>query len=110
MARAEGELQRLAQARGESVRRELAEAGKIDATRVNVAAAVKKDDGGKLVPGKMSLGAGRWAAAQPPAGEAPAVPPRQRPDGRGRGIGAWAAAQAACHPADNGQGAHARMP
>lgn len=78
----ESELQRLAQQRGESVKRELVEEGKIDPARVSVGAAVKKEDGGKIVVSKMSLGVGKKAAAEPmppdaspaPAATAPAIP------------------------------------
>ena len=69
----EGELQRLAQLRGEAVKQELIEAGKVDASRVSVGPSVKKDDGGKIVASKMSLGVGK-KAAEPAKAETSASP------------------------------------
>ncbi len=71
----EGELQRLAGERGEAVKRQLVDVGKVDAARVSVGAPVKQDDGGKLVVSKMSLGVSKAPAALPvPAGPTPTAP------------------------------------
>ncbi len=56
----EVELNRLAQARGESVKRALVSLGKVDAARITVGAPVKEDaGGGKVVASKMNLGTGK---------------------------------------------------
>ncbi|MGA7179516.1 MAG: DUF748 domain-containing protein [Thiobacillaceae bacterium] len=68
----EGELQRLAQHRGDAVKQELVDAGKVDPVRITVGSSVKKIDGGKMVPSKMSLGVSK--AAAPAAPPAPPVP------------------------------------
>lgn len=58
----EGELQRLAAQRAQAVKDELVNVGKVDETRVSIGTPVKKDDGGKLVASKMSLGVGKKRA------------------------------------------------
>ncbi len=55
----EAELNRLAQARGESVKQALISLGKVDAARITVGAPVKEDAGGKIVASKMNLGTGK---------------------------------------------------
>lgn len=67
----ESELQRLAQERGVAIKAELVDAGKVDAARVSVAPPVRKDDGAKLVAARMSLGAGKRVASEPPPAETP---------------------------------------
>ncbi|MHB8907873.1 MAG: DUF748 domain-containing protein [Syntrophales bacterium] len=52
------ELKQLAQARGEAVKQSLITLGKVDAGRISVSAPVQRDDGGKIVSCKLSLGAG----------------------------------------------------
>jgi len=55
----EAELNRLAQARGESVKRALVSLGKVDEARITIGAPVKEDAGGKTVASKMNLGTGK---------------------------------------------------
>ena len=55
----ETELNRLAQARGESVKRALLSLGKVDEARITIGAPVKEDAGGKIVASKMTLGTGK---------------------------------------------------
>lgn len=68
----ENELQRLATQRAQSVKDELVKEGKVEESRVGIAAPVKKEDGGKLVASKMSLGVGKKRAEAAPS--VPAAP------------------------------------
>jgi hypothetical protein len=70
----DSELVKLAQARGQAMRDSLAKLG-LDASRVSVAAPGQQTAKDKLVPSKLSLGAGGKAAPPPAAAEVPAVVP-----------------------------------
>lgn len=59
------ELKQLAQARGEAVKQSLITLGKVDAVKITVSAPVQKDDGGKIVSCKLSLGAGDKPTSEP---------------------------------------------
>lgn len=61
----EAELQRLAAQRAQAVKEELIGAGNVAEVRISIGAPVKKEDGGKLVASKMTLGAGRKPAETP---------------------------------------------
>jgi hypothetical protein len=65
-------LVKLAEARGLAMRDALLKLG-LDASRVGVAARVKQPAKDKLVPSKMSLGAGKRAAVEPVPAAAPAA-------------------------------------
>ena len=68
------ELQRLAQARGEAIKQTLITRSEVDATRISVGEPVKKDDDGKVVMCKMSLGASKkpvFESAPAPASSLP---------------------------------------
>ena len=60
----DGELMKLAQARGQAMRETLVKQG-MDGGRLGVAAPVKQEAKDKLVGSKMSLGAGKMSAATP---------------------------------------------
>jgi uncharacterized protein involved in outer membrane biogenesis len=67
----EDELKQLAQQRGEAIKTTLVDAGKIDPARVTAGAAVKKDNGGKMVVCKMTLGVSKIRGPAP----TPVAPP-----------------------------------
>jgi hypothetical protein len=68
----DSELKQLAQARGEAVKQSLITLGKVDAVKISVSAPVQKDDGGKIVACKLSLGAGNKPTSEP-------APPAAKP-------------------------------
>lgn len=67
------ELNKLAQARGQTMREELVKRG-LDAGRVSSGAPVKQEAKDKQVGSKMSLGVGKKLAAEPPKSDLPATP------------------------------------
>ncbi|MGO9444573.1 MAG: DUF748 domain-containing protein [Thiobacillaceae bacterium] len=67
----EDELKQLAQQRGDAIKTALVDAAKIDPARVSAGAPVKKDNGGKMVVCKMTLGVSKIRAPAP----SPVAPP-----------------------------------
>lgn len=69
----DSELNKLAQARGQTMREELVKRG-LDAGRVSSGGPVKQEAKDKQVGSKMSLGVGKKPAAEPPKADLPAMP------------------------------------
>lgn len=67
----EDELKRLAQQRGEAVRRELVDVTKVDSSRMSIGASTRVADGGKMVASKISLGTSRKLPVKPSPATAP---------------------------------------